>query len=84
MLNNNQICLKISEMYPDLEGCGRDVHISFDSLNKAWVIDLEKNGRRLKTFLDMDDAQSCIEDGQCVGLAFQVSQLRGNISDISH
>ena len=84
MVDEKQICSKISDMYPDIEGCGRDMHISFDDQNQAWVIDLEKDGRRLKTFLDMEDAQSCIEDGRCVGLAYEIAQLRVNISDIPH
>lgn len=83
-INKDQICSKINELYPDLGVCGKDIQISFDNDNKAWSVDLEKNGRHLKTFLEMSDAEACIDKNRCLGMVFQITQLKENISSVSH
>ncbi|MBU0995794.1 MAG: hypothetical protein KJ737_25140 [Proteobacteria bacterium] len=84
MFNKNQICSKINELYPDLGVCGKDIQISFDNDNHAWVVDLKKDVRHLKTFIEISDAEACIDNGRCLGMVFQITQLKENISSISH
>lgn len=76
MFNKDQICSKINELYPGMGECGKDIHVSFDSLEKAWVVDLESQGRHRKTYVEIEDAALCVEKDQCLGLAFQISQLK--------
>lgn len=79
MYNKQQLCDKIREIYPDIGACGIDVEIDFDGGNNAWTVDLKRGRRKLRTFLEPEDAQNCMEGRQCVGLGFQIAQLRDNI-----
>jgi hypothetical protein len=79
MYNNEEICKKIMEIYPDIGACGIDVQVAFDEAERAYVVHLAKGGRRLKTFLDDGDAERCLEGKQCVSLGIEISQLKDNI-----
>ena len=79
MLNRNEICQKIKEIYPDIGECGIDVEVAFDDGNDRWVVDLKKDSHHLKTFLEEGDAELCLSGKQCVGLGIEIAQLRQNI-----
>ena len=73
------LCNKIQSIYPELGECGIDVDVAYDYRNNAWVVDLKKEGHRLKTHLEQEDADTCLEGKQCVSLGLQISQLVSNI-----
>ncbi len=79
MYNKEQICDKIREIYPDIGACGIDVALDFDRENHAWTVDLKRGNRKLKTFVEPEDAENCLEGRQCFGLGFQIAQLKDNI-----
>ena len=79
MLTREKLCEKITEVFPDIGACGIDLEVDFDKDNKAWVVDLKKDDHHLKTFLEIDEAESCTEGKQCVSLGLQIAQLRDNI-----
>ena len=79
MTTSKELCNKITEVFPDIGVCGIDLKVDYDETNKAWAVDLERNGHHLKTFLEIDEADSCVEGKQCVSLGLQVNQLRENI-----
>ena len=79
MYNESQICEKIRKIYPDIGNCGVDLDVQFSEANRAWEVNLKQGHRHLKTFLDDDDANHCMEGRQCIGLGLQVYQLRDNI-----
>ncbi len=83
MYQENQICDKIKSMYPDVGKCGIDIQVDFDNGNKAWVVLLKKDNQALKTFLEPEDADLCMENKQCIGLGFQISQLKDNIRQLA-
>ena len=64
MIDKNELCHKIREIYPDLGKCGIDVDVAFDETNQRWVVDLKKGSRRMKTFLEEGDAESCLQGRQ--------------------
>lgn len=74
-----ELCEKIQEIYPDIGECAINVDVDYDEEKKAWVVHLEKDGKRLDTYLEDQDAKSCMEGKQCVSLGLQVSQLVQNI-----
>jgi carbamoylphosphate synthase small subunit len=84
MYQKNQICEKIKSIYPDVGNCGIDIQVDFDSSNKAWAVVLKKNHQELKTFLEPEDADVCMENRQCIGLGWQIYQLRDNIKLLAH
>lgn len=77
MFQNNDICKKIDDMFPDIE-CGKDINVGFDSENKAFVVELKHNNSSLKTFIETEDVNSCFDKGECLGLALDVSLLKDN------
>lgn len=79
MLTKEELCRKIIEVFPDIGECGIDVNVEWDERNKAWAVDLKKDEEELKTFLETNEADQCMEGKQCVSLGLQIAQLRSNI-----
>ena len=79
MNDQTRICSKIRRLYPEVGQCGVDVRVVYDVERSVWVVDLKHGNKRLKTFLENEDALDCIEDERCVALGAQISQLIHNI-----
>ena len=79
MVSKHELCEKIREIYPDIGECGIDVDVEFDQDHDRWVIDLKKDAKQLKTFLEEGDAEMCLSGKQCVGLGIEIAQLRDSI-----
>lgn len=79
MYNKEELCKKITEIYPEIGVCGIDVDVSFDSEKNAWVVDLKKDSHELKHYLDLPEADGCMEGNKCVPLGLEIAQLRKNI-----
>ena len=83
MTTNRELCNKITEVFPEIGVCGIDLNVDYDKDVKAWAVDLKRNGHHLKTFLEINEADSCVEGKECVSLGLQVGQLRKNIDLMS-
>ena len=79
MIDKDELCQKIVNLYPDIGKCGIDVNVDFDTDNNTWVVDLKKDKQELKTYLEAGDAENCMEGKQCVSLGIEIAQLRANI-----
>lgn len=79
MIDSQDLCRKIRELYPDVGECGIDVAAEFDHREKTWSVHLKKGARTLKTFLEAGDAEKCMLGEKCVGLGIEIAQLRANI-----
>jgi hypothetical protein len=79
MYNENQVCKKITSMYPDIGQCGIDINVSYNQPEKAYVVHLKKESHTLNHFLEMKDAEACMVGKQCVALGLEIAQLRSNI-----
>lgn len=84
MVTRKQICSKIESIHPDMGVCGRDYEVSFDRKQKAWSVDYHEGKHHLKTFLEADEADSCLEKDRCIPLALQVGQLKENFKKYVH
>ncbi|MDJ0828320.1 MAG: hypothetical protein QNI92_00635 [Desulfobacterales bacterium] len=82
MIDKLELCNKIKELYPDIGECGIDVTVDYDDEKKAWIVDLKKDSHELKTYLEDEDAVLCLDGKQCVGLSFEIAQLRSNIESV--
>lgn len=82
LYDRNALCEKIREVFPDIGECGIDVKVSYDTETKAWAVDLKKGHHRLKTYLEPEDADICMDGRQCVGLGIQIAQLKANIETV--
>ncbi len=79
MHDKEELCKKIKSIYPDIGECGIDVDVRYDENQGSWVVDLKKDNVELKTFLEPDEANQCMDGKQCVSLGMQIAQLRSNI-----
>jgi len=79
MYSENQLCDKITSIYPDIGKCGIDINVDYNSSEKAWVVHLKKGSHSLNHFLEMMDADKCMEGKQCVALGLEIAQLKKNI-----
>jgi hypothetical protein len=79
MYNRQELCEKITEIYPEIGQCGIDLDVFFDEEKKAWVVELTKDSHELKHYLDLPEADDCMEGKKCVPLGLEIAQLRKNI-----
>ncbi len=79
MHDKNELCQKITTLYPAIGECGIDVDVDFDDQKKVWVVDLRKENHELKHFLEIPDADDCMDNKQCVSLGLEIAQLKKNI-----
>ena len=79
MYNKETLCKKITELYPDIGECGIDIEVNFDADKNAWLVDLKKDEHELKHYLDLPEADECVEGNKCVPLGLEIAQLRKNI-----
>ncbi|MBF0259294.1 MAG: hypothetical protein HQK62_10730 [Desulfamplus sp.] len=82
MYNKDQICEKIRSVYPDIGECGIDINVEYEESSNAWVVHLKNDSYELKTYLEHEDANLCMEGKQCIGLGLQISQLMDNIKEM--
>lgn len=76
MLTRQQICDRVSSIYPDFGRCGDSLEVNWDENNKAWAVDFEHNGRKIRHYLENKDAADCIIEKQCVGMGLEFGQFR--------
>lgn len=82
MRNSSEICEKIRSVFPDIGECGIGINVSFEKENNAWAVQLRKDGHELKTYLEIDETDTCIDKEKCIGLGLQIAQLRDNIAQL--
>lgn len=80
MHTKEELCDRISKLYPDIGECGIDITAEYDQEKKTWVIDLKKGSHELKHYLETPDAAACMEGKQCVALGLEIAQLKKNIA----
>ncbi|MBI9089386.1 MAG: hypothetical protein JEZ12_09220 [Desulfobacterium sp.] len=76
MYDKNQLCEKITSIYPDIGQCGIDLHVEYDEDQKLWVLYLKRGGKEIKHFLAEEDLNKCMEGKQCVSLGLDISQVK--------
>ncbi len=79
MYSDQELCEKITAMYPEIGECNINIEVHHDDEKNVWVVDLKKDGHDLKHFLEYPDADNCMEGKQCVSLGLEIAQLRKNI-----
>ena len=79
MFSANQLCNKITTLYPEIGACGIDIDVSKDLSEKTWIVHLKKDTHHLDHFLELMDADQCMDGKQCVSLSLEIAQLLKNI-----
>jgi hypothetical protein len=81
MDDKEELCRKLTEMYPEIEECGMDVDFYFDGEKNAWVVDLVKDAHEFIHYLDAPEANDCLEGNKCTSLGLEIAQLKKNIEE---
>jgi len=79
MHDKNELYEKIITVFPDINALDIEIEVNYDKNNEAWIIDLKKGHHHLKTFLESDQAQLCINGKKSVPLGLQIAQFRKKI-----
>lgn len=79
MITKDQVCNTIRSVFPDVGRCGREISTRYDLHQGAWIVELKKDNRKLKTFVEPEDARACVRGEQCLGLGVQIHELRDNV-----
>lgn len=79
MYDEKMLCEKIISIYPEIGTCGFGIDVTYDNEKKSWLVNLKKGEHELKHYLDVPDADKCIEGKQCVSLGLEIAQLKKNI-----
>ena len=82
MLDKEELCNRIRQLYPDIGECGIDLKVDYDKRQNSWVVALKKDNHKLKHFLENPDAKACMDGKQCVALGLEIAQLVKNIKDM--
>lgn len=78
MYSKDELCKKITDLYPDIGKCGIDITIEYDTEQQVWLVDLKKGSHELKHHLEIHDADACMTDAHCVSLGLDIDQLKKN------
>lgn len=79
MIDKEELCKQIRLVYPDTGECRIDVAVDYDGQQQRWVVDLKKENKELRTFLEPGDAENCMMGKQCLRLAIEINQLKESI-----
>lgn len=58
MHGKNELCRKITELYPEIGACGIDIEVEVDKLEKVWIVDLRKDSHGRKHHVEISDART--------------------------
>ena len=78
-MDKAELCQKIREIYPDIGACGIDLDVAFDIKNDRWRVNLKRDQKELKTYLEPGDAELCMDGKQCLSLSIEINQLKDSI-----
>ncbi len=84
MVTRQELCKRIESIHPDIGVCGVDFDVNYDEKAKAWAVDFHQGKQHLKTFVENFEAESCLDEEQCMSLALQIGQLRANFEKYIH
>lgn len=79
MYSKEELCNKITKMYPEIGECGIDITVNYDQEKKVWIVVLKRDHHELKHHLEIPDADACMDGEQCISLGLEISQLKKNI-----
>ena len=72
---------KILEMYPEIMQHHVTVGIYFDETKNAYILSFRRGNDVLKTHLEKNDADECMNGIKCVYLGVQVAQFIKNFEE---
>ncbi len=81
-MDKKEFYKKIEQIYPDIGQCGINLDVDYDEGKKAWVVHIERKGKKLDHYLDEEDLNACMEGRQCVALGIQIGELKKDVEEM--
>ena len=75
MVNETELCEKISEIYTEIGKCDHNLAVVWDEPNQAWAVDFKLKGQPIRHYLEDEDADACVIGRQCVGMGIEFGQF---------
>ncbi len=82
MYHQKEVFGNIATLFPKFGTCGDNINVAFNDKVDSWELEFSRNGKKLKTYLDDRDLDSCMEKGICIGLGIEVFQLDDNLKKV--
>jgi len=79
MYDKDELCQKITALYPEVGKDDIDVDVFYSTAKKSWVVEMKSGTHTLRHHLGKNDAKDCMEGKQCVSLGLEIAQLMKNI-----
>ena len=74
MYDRIDICMKLTEVMPELGVCGVDLNVTHDDALNAWRVTYNVAGQRGLTFLDDEDVDRCMSGKECLSLGIMAHE----------
>lgn len=74
MYDRKDICRKLTEVMPELGGCGVDVNVTHDDELNAWRVTYNVAGEGGLSFLDDEDVDRCMTGKECLSLGIMAHE----------
>ena len=74
---------KIFEIHPEIVQHALNLRASFDTAQNAYVLTFSRCGKELKTFINKEDADECMEGKKCIHLGGQIAEFLADFEAIA-
>ena len=74
MYDRIDLCMKLTEVMPELGVCGVDIDVTHDDALKAWRVTYNAGNERGLTFLDDEDVDRCMIGKECLSLGMMAHE----------
>lgn len=81
MYSSDELRQKIRAMYPQIDETGAEFNVRYDEKNRAWLLHLKKDNHELNHYLELHDAEKCLDGTQCVSLGLDIAQMFNHIEE---
>jgi hypothetical protein len=68
----------IGDLYPEIGESDIGIDMEWDETRNIWVVELKRGDRIIKTFLEPEEADECIQGKPCVALDCHIPLLMSN------
>lgn len=74
----------IFELHPEIVQHALNLSVTFDEAQNAYVLTFSRGGRELKTYLDKQDADECMQGEKCIHLGIQIAEFLADFEELKN
>jgi|WetSurSiteA1Bulk_404760.scaffolds.fasta_scaffold42734_1 uncharacterized membrane protein HdeD (DUF308 family) len=73
----------IFELHPEIVQHALNLSVTFDEAQNAYVLTFNRGGRELKTYLNKQDADECLQGEKCIHLGVQIAEFLADFEELA-